>query len=537
MKKTYMIVFLGFIHYSIISFQSFSQTAPGIQWAKCYGGSRNDLACFAAGLPDGNFIVAGRTSSYDGDVTITYNYPGILVGTDYWLLKLDTAGGIIWQKCYGGTENDYALDFKPAGDGGFILAGYSDSGDGDVSGNNGGSHDCWIIRLDSTGAKQWQQCLGGSSEDASSSVIQTSNNHFMALGRTNSNDSDVTGNHGGVDFWAVELDTSGNMVWQKCYGGSGHDFGTSIAPAQDGGYIMAGSSQSADGDVSGNYGSKDCWIVKTDSIGGIQWQKKYGGSGPESANDIRQTPDGGYIFTGYTASNDSDVTGNYGNNDVWVVRLDAAGGIVWQKCYGGTNNEEAYRIIQTPDAGFVISGYTSSGDSNVTGNHGSRDFWIFKVDSLGALIWEKCFGGSDQDNGFQISNTADGGFILCGSTESNDGDVTGNHDSTGIRSDLWVVKIGPDTITGQPGLPSSLFRLQFYPNPLTTQSTLAFENDNRERFLFTLCDLTGRVTETVSTTDHAIILAKGNKQPGIYLYQLTSTKTNERRNGKMLIAD
>jgi hypothetical protein len=238
------------------------------------------------------------------------------------------------------------------------------------------------VKLSATGAIQWQKCLGGSGWDVATSIQQTSDGGFIVAGRTNSNDGDVTGNHGNDDFWVVKLSATGEIQWQKSLGGSNDDWATSIQQTSDGGFIVAGSTDSNDGDVTGNHGNDDFWVAKLSSTGAIQWQKSLGGSGDELAESTQQTSDGGFIVTGWTTSNDGDVTGNHGGKDFWVVKLSSTGAIQWQKSLGGSGTDVAESIQQTSDGGFIVAGYTASNDGDVTGNHGYDDFWVVKLSKL-----------------------------------------------------------------------------------------------------------------------------------------------------------
>ena len=212
---------------------------------------------------------------------------------------------------------------------------------------------------------------------------------------------------------------------------------------KDGGYIVAGYADSNDGDVSGNHGGGDCWIVKLDTLGKIKWQKCLGGSGGEMAQSIQQTKDGGYIVAGYAESNDGDVTGNHGDHDYWIVKLDNTGSIKWQKSLGGTRSDEARSIQQTGDGGYIVAGESRSNNGDVSGHRGNMlsDYWIVKLDSIGNIQKEHSFGGTSNDGANSIHQTKDGGFIIAGYTYSNDGDVRGNKGG----SDYWIVKLKPHT--------------------------------------------------------------------------------------------
>ncbi len=347
---------------------------------------------------------------------------------------------IEWQKCLGGTNSDGAWPIKQTSDGGFIVAGGTESNNGDVSGNhNSGIDDYWIVKLNSLGNIEWQKCLGGTGWDYPYSIQQTSDGGFIVAGTTGSNDGDVSGYHGNYDYWVVKLNSLGNIEWQKCLGGTGSELNlaASIQQTSDGGFIMTGYTSSNDGDVSGNHGDYDCWVVKLSSSGNIEWQKCFGGTDSDGAWSIQQTSDGGFIVAGETSSNDGDVSGNHGDYDCWVVKLSSSGNIEWQKCLGGTGKDRARSVQQTSDGGFVMAGATYSNDGDVSGNHGGYDFWVVKLNSLGNIEWQKCLGGTDGEYVHSIRQTSDGGFIVAGNTSSNDGNVSGNHGDF----DYWVVKL------------------------------------------------------------------------------------------------
>ena len=234
----------------------------------------------------------------------------------------------------------------------------------------------------------------------------------MVAGHTLSNDGDVTGFHTGVhgvhnDAWVVKLDAAGTLVWQKCLGGTSDDFGRAVQQTADGGYMVAGLTLSTDGDVAGNHGGYDAWVVKLDAAGTLVWQKCLGGTGTDYANAVQQTADGGYIVAGQTHSTSGDVTGNHGEYDAWVVKLDAAGILVWQRCFGGRIPITPTRCSRLRTAAISWPGHTGSTDGDVTGNHGGDDAWVVKRDAAGILVWQRCFGGTYSDYANTVQQTAD----------------------------------------------------------------------------------------------------------------------------------
>jgi hypothetical protein len=434
-----------------------AQVAPSIEWQKCLGGNGFDYAYSVQQTSDGGFIIAGYSGSNDVDASGNHG------GNDYWVVKLDASGLITWQKSLGGSDDDRAATVQQTTDGGYIVAGFSSSTDGDVTGNHGSS-DAWIVRLNSSGNISWQKSLGGSAADQALFIQQTSDGGFVFSGSSASNNGDVSGNHGGpTDCWVVKLDASGNITWQKCLGGNDSDFSRSIRQTSDGGYIVAATAKSTNGDVTQNHGDYDFWIVKLLSSGNIDWQKCLGGSSGEDANDIRQTVDGGYIVAGYSHSTDGDVSGGHGADDALIFKLTSSGDITWQKCFGGTSWDAAASIQQTLDGGFVFTGDVWSDDGDASGNHGVDDVWVVKIDASGNLTWQKCLGGSGGEYALSIQQTTDLGFIIAGYTTSNDEDVSGYK---GGPADMWIIKLEGTTGIDETG--NSISPLAIFPNPATS---------------------------------------------------------------------
>ena len=232
------------------------------------------------------------------------------------------------------------------------------------------------------------------------------------------------------------------IEWQKSLGGSMGDFAYSVEPTADGGFIVAGNSQSNDGDVAGNHGQTDVWVVKLYADGQVSWKKSFGGSSFDGANSIKQTTDGGFIIAGYTASNDDDVSGNHGGRDFWVLKLDSFGNVAWQNALGGNSTEVAYAIEQTSEGGYIVMGYTVSQAGDVIGNHGETDIWVVKLNESGNISWQKCLGGSSNEQGYDIKQTTDGGYIIAGSSQSNDGDLESNLGNVSTTSEITSLLMG-----------------------------------------------------------------------------------------------
>ncbi|SMC63130.1 T9SS C-terminal target domain-containing protein [Moheibacter sediminis] len=411
------------------------------------GGSDMDRAYSVIQTTDGGYIVVGESrSSASGDVSGTNK--GF---TDSWIVKLDASGDIEWDKLYGGNGSESAWSIQQTTDGGYIIGGNSSSSaSGNVSGAGKGNDDYWILKLDASGNIVWDKLYGGSGTESFTSIRQTTDGGYIVTGSTNSSNSgDVNATNKGVrDAWIVKLDASGNIDWKKLYGGSGNESVNSVQQTPDGGYILAGVSQSsASGNVSDvNNGGQDYWILKLDASGNIAWDKLYGGSNREVAASIELTTDGGFIVAGISASSVSgDVSGvNNGGEDYWILKLDASGNKVWDKLYGGSNNESALDMKQTADGGYIIAGRSmssASGDvSGVNNGAGATDYWIVKLDAFGNLIWEKLYGGIDADSANSIQQITGGGYIVVGDSAHTSAE---NGDQTGLISrgnyDYWIL--------------------------------------------------------------------------------------------------
>ena len=404
--------------------------APTVGWQKSIGGSSVDDASSVTQTTDGGYIVVGYTESNDFDATGNHS------NGDAWVIKFNASGAEVWRKTYGGADYDGLGSITQTSDGGYILAGSSYSTDGNYSSNHGDS-DFWILKINATGDILWQKLLGGTGSDGANTIVQTSDGGYIVAGNSNSNDGDVSDNHGDNDYWVVKLNSTGGIVWQKSLGGSALDWNNSMAKTTDGGCIVVGFTQSSD--INGDY-----YVVKLSATGSIEWQKALGGTGGDYAYAVVQTSDGGYLVAGDSNSSDGDVgVHTYPSYDYWIVKLSTTGAIQWGKLLGGSDFEQPYAILPTADGGYVIPGYTASNDEDVSGNHGGIDFWVVKINATGSLQWQKTVGGSGDDYPSSICLSTDGGYVMVGRSNSNDGDVSGNHGG----DDAWVVKlVSPNSV-------------------------------------------------------------------------------------------
>jgi hypothetical protein len=410
---------------SWLNLASAVQAATGIK--KMYGGSIGDFAYDIQQTTDGGYIIAGNTTSSN-----TGTFSGIVSNgpSDCMVIKTDVLGNIEWQLMLGGSATDFAKSIQQTTDGGFILTGYSTSSNtGTVTGvtSNGGS-DYLIIKLSSTGSIQWQKLLGGLGQEEPGCIKQTTDGGYIVVGySTSSNTGTLTGfvSNGGHDCWVVKLDGNGNVEWQKLLGGTLNDDATSVQQTTDGGYIIGCTSASSNtGTLTGmtNNGSDDYWIIKLNGSGVIQWQKLLGGSLSDQCNSIRATADGGCIIGGNSgSSNTGTLTGftNNGSIDYWIIKMDGLGNVQWQKLFGGADLEFLATVELTTDGNYIVAGVSASSNTGTLtgiGTSGGNDIWVIKLNVSGNILWQKLLGGANSDGIGAIRPLRDGGYILAGGT-------------------------------------------------------------------------------------------------------------------------
>lgn len=397
----------------MVSFLTFISYSQNVEWKKCFGGSNEDMGWSIINSNDDGYVIAGNSKSIDGDVTSNNG------SSDFWVIKIDTEGQIIWESNYGISNYERAFSITSANDGGYIIAGYRNSIDGELT-----DSDFWIVKINESGELLWDNLYGGSNFDNAYNIIKTNNNGYIITGKTvlvdnffkdaaliikidNSGniiwqksflDSDclnvssaVMAPDNGVifvaddcsmnsDYIIVKLDENGNMVWQKEYGGSLADRPTSIKSCEDGSYVIVGSSASQDGDVINNHGGFDYWIIKIDSNGNLLSSKCFGGSEIDYAEDVIQNNNNELIVVGYSESNDGDVTNNTDKKDYWIINVDSENELKWEKCIGDyTGEDKARSVVHAGDNRYLVVGYTDSFEGEVSGNHGDYDYWVIEI--------------------------------------------------------------------------------------------------------------------------------------------------------------
>lgn len=346
--------------------------AAGSPWAKAYGTANSgEGAAAIAPAHDGGYIIAGSASIPDG------------VEGRIW--KIDELGAIAWQQAYHGSNQEPFGSIAATSDGGYVAAGNTNFG--------AGSTDAWVVKLDANGALLWQKAFGGVDSDGAISVLPTSDGGLLVTGFT-----EILA-LGRSDNWILKLDAAGNIVWQKRYGLRGSIPGLrSIAPTSDGGFIIGGVRETSTGN--------DAWVLKLDGDGNILWEKPYGSSAFDWFTAILPLPQGGYLAAGSTESSGAV------NVDAWLVELDALGNLVWQKTFGGDAFDQAVGLALAPNGNVLVAG-----DSRSFGA-GGFDAWLIQVDDQGNLLWQKAFGGSNDERLVSLIPATNGGYLLVGTTES-----------------------------------------------------------------------------------------------------------------------
>ncbi len=520
---------------TLLSFNSISQQLYP-RWESCFGGTEWDEGRGILYSNNSYWIVAG-TNSDDGN--ISYNH-----GTyDIWFFNIDTLGNLIKEKTFGGSYADgNYMDVKKLNDTAFYIAAFSQSIDGDISYNPwpGPDGNLWILQVSNKGEILWETMAGGTGTDELCDFIVTDDGGVLALSSSTSHDGDVSDHHGSWDLWMIKINSTGQKQWNLSLGGTGFEGGGSVKQTSDGGYIVAGYTDGAGG---GNYdttcnhhnpgsGHPDAWIVKIDSARNIQWQQCYGGTYPDACSNIIELDDG-YLVLGHTMSNDGDVSGlhsppgpnsDYGG-DIWVFKIDFQGSLLWQKCLGGKYNDFARNIFPTSDGGFMIVGTTRSKDGDVVGNHDLKegwfgDIWFAKIDSTGDLLWQYCYGGPLEETLYRgVVQKSDWDYVVTLGTFTNEWQCHGE-----TWPDVRVVELYDSTV-GVRETPAGKFGVKIYPNP--TRSLLNIEldgNNGTYNATVELLDISGRAVLKKTFNAPQIQLNTSGITGGFYLVKVQTGK-------------
>ena len=444
-----------------------------IVWQECLGDDQGTYYYSATRIKDGYFLNLGISSGEDAS-----NYHG---SADIWVLRTDSLHNVLWEKCYGGSDTDVPIKILPITDSTFYIFGLTTSLDGDVQSGNNGFSDVWVIKINGQGDILWEQTYGSPYYDILNDLVVTPDGGFVFIDRVDNPGGDITQFYGAYDVWMCKCDANGNIEWEKTLGNEGLDNGVSLIINRRGNIMMVGAVQYHGGMVTcypqGAIGN--VWLVELDMQGNILWQECYGGSDYEAGYKIIEVDDG-YIFAGIAYSNDGDVSGHHGpigeggKKDIWVVKIDTMGMIVWQKCLGGTDRETPLAIFTNSVGEIMVFGYTNSNDGDVSGNHsltGNLDIWLARIDANGVLLGQQCFGGNSDEylNLHSVSKIDDYRYIVSSLTGHSSGDVQCTlHGSIDI--DAWFFEI-KDCGYYAPAIPSQPEGPVWVYTSVTSQST------------------------------------------------------------------
>jgi len=354
---------------------------PSPYYSLTMGGAGDDRAADILLTTDGGYIIAGHTSSFGAGAY------------DAYLVKLDGEDRVVWAQTYGGQSSDFANAVIQTSDGGFALAGLTKSPGSD-------QYDAYLVKTDASGNLEWEQTYGGDGDDRAFSVCQTLDGGFIVAGYTDSKGA------GEDDIYLLKTDASGEIVWERTFGGEMDDRARFVTNAPEGGYLVLGYSVSF---AEGKEFSADIYLQKIDQDGNEEWARTYGTTDTDYGYWLEYTPDGGYVIGGY------NVTYKVGARDFYIVKVDADGDAVFAKSMDKDSNENYDRsgnILLTGDGGYIMAGHSESYGMP------DSDVWLVKMDAAGEVVWDKTFGGASKERAFRIRATADGGYIMAGYTDS-----------------------------------------------------------------------------------------------------------------------
>ncbi len=492
-----------------------------IDWQQCFCSMDGDIAYDITQTEDG-YLVLGIQWGGDGQVTCTDD-------GSTWLLNIDNTGNLRWQKCYdhiGGYRMEKAIGSQY-----YYLTGAT------VAEPYPNAYNVWVGKMNSSGVFIWEKTLGNDNgvSDYLHYGVSTNDGGFVAIADIYSQGGDITNWYGSYDGWIVKLDSLGNKEWDYTIGTANLEYIIGITQTNDNGYIAA-----AAGRPDGTTGNINCTpftsyrddaiMYKLDSLGNHEWHKCYGGSENDALVRILSLDDG-YLAAGYGKSNDGDLTGSgwHGGIDIWLIRTDLYGEIIWQKCYGGSNNEGPERIFQTSDGGFMVFGVTQSFDGDVVGNPSNSSakssIWIIKVDSTGELLWQQCIGGHASEKVFGVIQNGDYDYTVAGKMDfSPSYDVNCSNFIYGSFNNYWVFGIS-DTTVNVPETLQINDRINIYPIPAKAVLNIDFPDDyNIQNTIIEIVDINGRTMLKMKPISNSTQLDIKRINNGLYVVKIQNER-------------
>lgn len=416
----------------MVSCDSASITQPGdddngngsSSSVRTFGGSDIDISRILLQTSDGGFLIIGTSSSNDG------NFAGLNNGNrDIFALKLNSSGNIQWIRTYGGSNNDLAIDALEDNAGNFVITGYSRSNNGNFPGLNRGENDIFLIKIAPSGNLIWARTYGGSDEDYGYAVTEGPSGGYIITGATRSTDFTFSNRrNSSSDIFIMLTDLNGLPAWVQTFGGTNNDVGLDVAVSQNNGIVVTGSFNSANGDFSGAQpGGTSFFIIELQLNGNPVGITTYGGGGSDFGNQIIRTVDGGYAIAGKSDSNNGHFTNlNRGGYDAFVMKLNQNRNILWVNTFGGSDDDEAHSLLQTLGGEYLIAGETTSVNGNFEGlSRGELDAFTIRISSNGSFNRANTYGGSNSESAQSFTRLPNGSLAITGWTKSNDGDFGG----------------------------------------------------------------------------------------------------------------
>jgi hypothetical protein len=347
-------------------------------WSRTYGGAADDAAAAVVQTSDGGYAVAGYTESFGAG------------NADFWLVKIDAYGVMKWNMTYGGAHSERASSLIETSDGGYIIAGNM------YPSNDSEAYHFWLVKTDNHGVMEWNQTHSRAHNQQLSALVETSDGGYAYST--------------GIGCPLVKTDAEGNIQWNQTYGEEGFYSLESLVAVSDGGYALAGTA---------GFITTQFWLVKTDEYGNLEWSNEYGEYGTSTARSLVEASDGGYALAG-----DANPVGPRGFDFV-LVKTDSSGNLEWNMTYGGTGWDTASLLVAPSDGGYALAGTMNAYTTD------DSDFWLVKTDRYGNMEWNRTYGEAESHSINSLAATSDGGYVLAG--------WCGNQDELG-QTDFWVIK-------------------------------------------------------------------------------------------------
>lgn len=446
--KLWFLSFFSFLLFGACVKNGIENTFPQqelhtLQSVQLFGGSDEDIAHAIIPTQDGGFAILGNTKSTDGDLDNK-----TLPVSDLLFIKFTADAIPEWHATYGGSEDDRGHSLVQLSDGGYAILGYSMSQDGDASLNKG-QHDNWVIRTDAYGTVLWEKSFGFSGHDHAYNIIATHDggllfNGFLdvtssgGLGTTFQKGA-LSARHGVGEFWVHKINLDGEIEWRQYFGGTNNDRSYDAVQTDEGDFIVVGTSESEDVDISNPHGGYDIWVIKLDPYGQLIWERSFGGIQYDSANAVILDQAQNIYVLGNTFSEDQDISSPLGHSDMWLLCLNQGGQLISEQSFGGTGFDVGRDLAFDIQRNLWLVGYSQSEDIDFSSNKGNNDVALLQLDKN--LFPQQHFnlGGSGLDIAHAVLPLNDGRLLVTGTSESQNGLFLNNRGGKDIFVALWDV--------------------------------------------------------------------------------------------------